>query len=254
MALTLLILAAASADGQDLPNAHRLGVSGGLSHVGTQDRTASSTVYSGQATPVAVAYRFDGERNRHRARLTFASGTLQALTRDGPGLDLDHARLDAHYGYLRQVAGHSRAAAVFVGGYWANQIGLNGYPAGGTYWTGLSSIDASAALTLSMGGRHRLEARIRVPVAAYVLRPPYSVDSDELYRAYYDNSRFLTDLGSVAAWGDLAHVSAGLRYDRDLTPWLGAELDYAFGYTHYREPRPTSSASHSVSVGVNLLF
>ena len=226
---------------------HRIVLQAGAVSTAGRDELASPLRYAGTGLLATIGYGFDGDQRDFESG---ASLSLRSLsnTEQADGPSLDETSAGATLRYLEHVW-HMGAIVLSAGAFTGFHAALRDYSHGGTYWEGYLAAGPAVGARVE-SARDRVQLSFSSPLLAWAMRPPYSIDSDALYRAYYENTRFVTALGRVASARSLRSVRVQATYARYLMPWIRASLTYRLVHLRYEEPRPTVSAATSLQAGL----
>lgn len=240
-----------------------------------RDEAGSPVTYSGIGFPFLLGYSYQGMENRHRLWFSYRKTGINAPTltselttargsEDGTRVEhtVDYSLRWFSYRYSRLVAEPMDGRLRVLGGVlWDNILFFRYY----TYaerplfdreqsigsWEGILSLNASIEAEYDLDDGSVLSAELHAPFVAFLFRPRYSIQDDELIRVSFDNfsqlnngrSRFVTQ-------GDLIQLGAGLGYSRSLAEQVDIRLDYTFFYSRIDYPRPSATVENGLAVTV----
>ena len=250
-ALLLLtaIASCAAAHGQAIHAQHRIEAGLGSLANFAKDDLAAPVRYIGHGAPISAGYAFRSDKSRHIAGLSFSRTgfVAQPLDRDDDAAfgEADFLLIRWHYAYLRTPTRRLPSGlSLWIGPEWHTTAHVREYfytpEHSEITWEVFSSIglrfQADYALARGVAG-----IRLSLPVLAYVNRPPYSIEGDDVFYALFNRSAFLK-LGRLASWGRLSAFQAGLTYDHPVTQAIGARAGYYLSMYRYRAPLRTAAA------------
>jgi hypothetical protein len=243
-----------------LPPRHTFALQAGAALIGTRDQNASPLAYRGQLAQLGLAYQHRTARAEWFAGAQAAHGSFYA--KDYPDrmvyfgdtpvplrTNLAAVRVQVHY--LRRVAKFAGGEVLLGGGL---QQTLH-YPQSEPYvgMTSVTSLPLVAKVRYGLGAKAVVEAQGQYAVAGLITRLPWHnslsrpEETSQLRAFYRNNTRF--DSGYR-----LRQAALGLTAVRTLSPRWQASLGYDFALLRHQEPRPLTTTSHHLNLGVQLTF
>jgi hypothetical protein len=112
---------------------------------------------------------------------------------------------------------------------------------------------------ISLKAANRLEAELRLPVAAWISRSPYLVNDDEFIENTASHNSIKTffsfiEDGELAWWNKWQKAGLLVQYHRRFTNRISAGAGYRFSVLHHAEPRNLLSFENYLTLNVNYHF
>ena len=214
----------------------------------SKDVLAAPSRYSGSGVPLTMGYVFQAPNFLHRAGARYSQTGFVAgsLDRSGEAAfgNASYILLELHYAYARRIATDKSGNLKFwLGPMWHTIGHIREYfytPQNSEItWEVLSSLGVYFKAGYQSGSGH-IAAEFLAPLIAYVNRPPYAVEGDDVFRALFERTAFLK-LGRFVIPGRMTSFSALFSYAHRLTPALGAKAGYHLSM--YRYPKPLTTAA-----------
>jgi hypothetical protein len=256
---------------------HRIGVGIESLHLANRDEGGSPLVYTGAGWPFRFIYRYDGDIHRHWMAITYIKTGINApdltssITRDSitEGTQLTSHTIDyswraLQYGYSHYLTSVlDNRARIYLGGIWDNLLFFRyynyGYKNAGEgdpsllSWDGLFTIDASGTIDYLIDEDQSVHLTLHTPLVAYVVRPRYVIQDEELVKISLDNfSKVNTGRGKFVTVGDIIKVGGRIAYLHSITSLLDLQVIYNFLYYRYYYPQPTTTATNAL--GITMMF
>lgn len=224
LALLWALLTISSVEGQPVSQ-HRFGVGIGLGHDAQKDELVSPLLYTGLMVPLHLEYSFRGRNNRHAIEVDFGASTLSSAISKGIAHTQDFFLVDVHAGYERNLRSSTS---------WGMWLGIESehhyafrehhYTPGIREYAGIyySSVGPALTLTRRIRGTDVLGLHAALSVAAFMIRPPYSL-----------KGKWEPDLVFL---NEFAGVSSNIYYTYDLSSALALRARYGFSFCRTEIP------------------
>lgn len=239
LVLLLALLAPTMSDAQSLRGGVRLGA--GLVRHGQTDLMASPLRYRGVAPQAVAGYTRVGSATRFDVAASFSAVSLESRISDG-GHRQSAVLAAVRVLWLRRVTGPGRWQG-FLGGRVDAMFSLrwHEYVPDRTELFGdiFVPLQATAAHELRLSHDLVLWQRLAVPVAAVVLRSPYT------------GLKYFPDV-ELAPPGRLLGLDHALGADWALTARWSVRAEWATALLRYPDPRELSMVTHRVEVGLEV--
>ena len=220
----------------------------GILNTLSKDVLAAPSRYSGSGAPLSIGYVFQAPNFLHQAGVRYSQTGFAAgsLDRNGEAAfgKANYILLELQYAYARRIStDKSGRLALWLGPMWNTFGHVREYfytPTNSEItWEVLSSLGVYFKAGYLIG-EGNAAAEILAPLIAYVNRPPYAVEGDDVFHALFERSEFLK-LGRFVIPGRLTSFSALFSYTHRLTTALGVKAGYHLSMYRYRKPLTTAA-------------
>lgn len=238
--LWLAVLAAGPAVAQaPAARGHYLGLGGGMARPVLFDEQASPLHYTGRTWLVVLAYRHEGRRYQQMASFSYGPLPLtSAITRGedhrvaGRGGVVRH-HLTRRLGPPTGAGPHVAVGLAFEGEGHARSHNYTD-PFDELFYLGVGAVGPAAMARYRLSTRGLLEARLALPLAGVVVRPPYAGKGMPTVRP--------------AVAGHLLQVVSDLTYRHGLTRHLAVQAAYTLRYGRLETPFLLQQRHHHLTL------
>lgn len=235
---------------------HTIGLHSGYFYMANRDDLESPMRYSGATLPLMLSYGYRGDINVHSARLSFHSGSLESVLTSDRGHRIDATGGAIEYSYLHSIEiVQEPLLQTFFGVTWNNEVQIREHTytitVGSESFVELfSSLSVTGQAEYRLSEREVMNARLSLPLVAFVLRPGYAV-SPPAPGANPEWSR-LKKGGRIASWGSFRGLAAEVGYNYSLSRYVDLSMRYALQFTYCSFPAPTMTFMSQFDFGLSI--
>ena len=258
---------------------HRAFASVAVSSLTSRDEGGSPLTYRGIGFPFFIGYEYHGSPGRHHVAFSYrktginaptmvSSRTTTRGTAEGTLAEhtVDYSLRRFSYEYSRVLFEPSGGPIHLLGGIlWDNILFFRYYSYAERplyvresslgVWDGILSLNLTAGAEYLMGDRSAISARIYAPFLAFLFRPRYSIQDDELIRISFDNfSQLNSGRSRFVTLGELMQLGGGIGYGQPLDDHVALRLDYSFFYTRVAYPRVSTTVENALAATIEYRF
>lgn len=232
----------------------QIGAGTGLSFVAIKAQTTSPLTYKRAGLPVHVIFDNGAETNRHIVQAFYQVATLKNSVNNS----IRETRIGFQYCYHRKLYNLKNGLHIYGGGAVSSQTSLRqGTGINSRDGNSFAGVDVSVLSAYSMG-KNRFEGQLSATVAAFTIRPTYSLSPpdearDPLLRGKSERSQAVR-FGRWSSFDDFYQLSLRISCDRSLTKRLSGRVDYKWNLHKYRGGAVFESLAHQLITSIVYKF
>jgi hypothetical protein len=245
----------------------------------SRDEAGSPLTYRGIGFPFLIGYEYHGAPNRHRVGFSYRKTGINAPTMvssqttmrgSGGGTVAEHTvdyslrrfsyeysrvLLEPYEGRIRLRGGILWDNILFFRYYSYAERPLYERESSLGVWDGILSMNLSAGAEYDLDDLSEISAHLYTPFVAFLFRPRYSIQDDELIKISFDNfSQLNSGRSRFVTVGDLLQLGFGIGYTRAVDEHVGLRLDYTFLYSRVAYPRVSTTVENALAATIEYRF
>ena len=232
----------------------------GLKYLGSLDEVGSPLVYTGSAIPFSLNYQYAGKKIRHLIGVDFWQTELSSRTSKTSRfirLDLGSQFKYGIYSRMDWVKKSSLFFGLhsgFLGLEWKTRADLREYSYGNLLWEGYSGLYLGLQDIWKYNKNHEFYFTIQLPFFGWLMRTPYSVESNNTWRAFSDPSLYFTEMGQFTTWPQWKELEFAAGYDYRLFSFFSTGLEGNVLFWSQSSPRTSRQIRYNVALKFSFLF
>ncbi len=229
-----------------------LGLSAGYNYGWFKDTNYSPLIYTSKGRLFALTYEHEGKKgNLFQAQLSYSGG--EDTTPFSDSFMADFWQGDIELAWLKKLNVANPKTDLYLGGQYHFDLNMNIF------------IDTDYAFTFLFAHRFELKTKLNhqinqknsfhlsaaIPVASYVVRPPYTGYDDDLDANQDKYLKLVSTNGDWRTFNKYFAIKFNAGYNYQLTERIGTSINYDF---NFQKESQFKQAQHQVKLGLNYKF